>query len=182
VHALVPNHAFRYGQPQPDCASQLARPLNISERQAITLVSLVPYAVVVIANKRDPRWEIALAAHGIQLLAVSAFRSLSGIDALQVDGNLEVVEQSLGFGVFSVTDRSLRFDRATPLPCGSAQINDPAGAPALWTVTRDERFAWVRKDIGMPDIENGASVQLRRTVGGRLTLRRPSSPDLPLWR
>jgi hypothetical protein len=179
-HVLPQVKAFCYGHPQSDCVTQLARELKVEKSRAMTLLSLVPYAVVVVANKRDAKWELALAAHGIQLLTVSTFRAVNGDNATEIEGYLEVLAQSLGFGSFSATDRSLRFDRSIPLPSGSIQIYDPSGTASLWTVARDERFTWVTKEVGVPDIENGASVQLRRTLGGRLSLRRPAI-DARLW-
>ncbi len=173
-HVLPQVRAFRYGVPQADCAVQLARELKVERAQAMTLANLVPFGVAVVANKHDAQWKLVLTTHEVQFLSVSAFRSLGGSLALEVDGYLEVLAMSLGFGSFSAIDRSLRFDRAVALPSGTIQIIDPSGAAALWTVARDDRFTWVRKDAGIPDIENGASVQLRKTVDGRLSLRRPA--------
>jgi len=140
----------------------------------------VPKSVVVVANKRDFRWEIALAAHNIQLLAVSSFRSPDGVDAIEVDGVLEVIEESLGFGTYSVADRSLRFHNTPKLPTGRVQINDPLGAPAYWIVSHSQRATWITKEFGAPDIDDGSHVQIVRSVGGRLSLKRPR-PVNPYW-
>jgi hypothetical protein len=131
------------------------------------------YAFAEFIDKRDSRWEIALASHNVQLLAVSSFRSGVGVDAIEVDGNLEVLEESLGFGTYSAVDRSLRFPRFSKFPAGTIQINDPSGSLSLWSVTRDENFTWVTKNIGVPDIPHDARVQVVRTVDGRFSLRRP---------
>jgi hypothetical protein len=172
-HVLPQVRAFRYGTPALDCVSLPARELGVPSEQAHTLVEFVPRAVVVIANKRDPRWEIALGSHNIQLLAVSMFRSEKGVDAVELDGTLEVFAESLGFGIYSAVDRSLRFHRMLRLPAGPVQINDPDSVLAFWTVTPADDATWVTKDVGFPGIEDGTHVQLIRTVEGRLSLRRP---------
>lgn len=128
---------------------------------------------MVVANKRDPHWEIALRSHRIQLLAVSLFRSDQGVHAVEVDGILEVLSESLGFGIYSVPDRSLRFAKTLRLPAGPVQINDPEGGLAFWTVTPAEDTTWVTKDVGFPDIDEGTYIQLIRTMDGRLSIRRP---------
>jgi hypothetical protein len=172
-HVLPQVRAFCYGTAGQDCVSVLARELGISPVQAKTLIEFVPRAVVVIANKREPHWQIALKAHDIQLLAVSVFRSKKGLDAVELDGTLEVTSESLGFGVYSVADRSMRFHKSLRLPAGGVQINDPSGGLAFWTVTPDGDRTWVTKDVGFPDIEDGSYVQLVRTIDGHVSMRRP---------
>ncbi len=172
-HVLPQVLALRYGDPQVDCLNVLARELEITPARAGTLLSQVPRSVAVVANKRDDRWQIALSAHGVQMLAVSVYRSMLGAEAIEVEGVLEVLEENLGFGTYSSTDRSLRFPSTVNLPAGSIQINDPDGGLSSWTVTRDRGTTWVTKDYGSPSIANSTYVQLIRTVGGRLSLRRP---------
>jgi len=172
-HVLPQVRAFRYGDPLEDCANQIAKALNVSTAQAMTLLLHVPRNVAVIANKREATWEIALRSHNIQLLAVSAFASHSGPSALELEGDLEVLQESLGFGVYSATDRSLRFPKSVRLPSGQIQIHDPLGSSALWSVARDETYAWITKEVGLPSIPHGSHVQLLRTVDGRITLKRP---------
>lgn len=172
-HVLPQVRAFQYGFPEPDCATVLARELAVSREQARTLIDFVPHSVAVVANKREARWEIALRALTIQMLTISVFRSVKGVDAMEVDGTLEVLAESLGFGIYSATDRSLRFHKTLRLPAGPVQIDDPAGAPASWTVTPSDGATWVTKDVGAPDIEHGTHLQLIRTVDGRLSFRRP---------
>jgi hypothetical protein len=173
-HVMPQVKAFQYGEPTEDCITQIAKGLDKSTAQAQTLIHHVPRNVAVIANKRDPMWEIALRSHGIQLLAVSAFRSEAGTDALELDGDIEVFQESLGFGIYSAIDRSLRFSKTVKLPTGFVQINDPFGSVSLWTVARDDQYAWITKDVGSPSIPNGSHVQLVRTIHGKITLRRPS--------
>jgi hypothetical protein len=172
-HVLPQATAFQYGEPQSDCVSVLCRELALSQERARTFIRHVPRRVAVIANKRDRRWRIALDAHKIQFLTVSVFRSTIGIEALEVDGTLEVLKESLGFGVYSATDRSLRFPRTVKLPVGTVQINDPGGSISSWTVVHDDRFTWVTKEVGVPDIPDRSHVQIIRAIGGRLSLRRP---------
>jgi hypothetical protein len=172
VHVLPQVRAFRYGTLGDDCISILSRQLNVSIEQAKTLVDRVPRTVVVIANKRDHKWEIALGAHNIQLLAVSSFRSINGVYAVEIDGTLEVVEESLGFGIYSATDRSIRFPATAKFPLGLVQIDDPLGSLSSWAITRDTRHTWITKESGAPDILDGSHVQIIRSVVGRLSLRR----------
>jgi len=180
-HVLPQVRAFRYGDPQLDCVSVLAREIGVSRAQATTLLEFVPRSVAVIANKRDSRWEAALTGVGVQLVSVSAFRSDRGVEAVELDGNLEVTEENLGFGKYSATDRSLRFPRAVRLPTGTIQINDPSGSVGQWTVVENGESLWVTKKIGTPSIPDSVFVQLIRTVGGGLSLRYhlASGPMLP---
>lgn len=176
-HVLPQVRAFQYGQMQADCAAALARELNINIGQAQTLVERVPYVVAVITNGNENTWRIALQAHGIQFVSLSVFRSADGNQAFEVSGKLEVVKESLGFGVYSATDRALRFARGIDLPEGLVQIETSRGAKGLWRVSRDDRFTWVAKEAGRPDMPDAAHIQLIRAVGGRISLRLPSSAD-----
>jgi hypothetical protein len=172
AHVLPQARAFRYGAPQPDCVNVLARELEISVEQARTLIEHVPRSIAVIANKPERNWEIALRSHDIQFLTVSIFKSPGGIEAIEIGGTLQVLQESLGFGTYSATDRSIRFPRSLRLPSGPIQINDPRGAASLWSVVKSDGFTWVTKELGVPDIPNGSFVQLIRAVGGRLYIRR----------
>lgn len=172
-HVLPQVRAFRYGEPLDDCVAQISKVLSISAAQAVTLIRHVPRSVAVVANKLDTKWKIALGAHNIQLIAVSTFSSLSGLNALEIEGDLDVFLESLGFGVYSATDRSLRFPKSVRVPTGQVQISDPLGGTALWTVARDDLYAWITKDTGSPSIANGSLIQILRTVDGRITLKRP---------
>jgi len=172
-HVLPQVRAFRYGEPLDDCVNQIAKALGVTPRQAITLVRHVPRNVAVVANKREATWEIALRSHSVQLLAVSVFSSQSGPSALELEGDLEVFQESLGFGQYSATDRSLRFPTSVRLPSGEVQIHDSLGSTSLWTVARDGSHTWITKDVGLPSIPHESHVQLLRTVDGRITLKRP---------
>jgi hypothetical protein len=171
-HALPQARAFRYGEPQPDCVTIISRELGISAERSRTLINHVPRTVAVIANKPDESWEIALRSHDIQFLTVSWFLSPDGMEAIELGGTLEVMQESLGFGVYSAVDKSIRFSRVVRLPVGPIQINDPQGGASVWMVARSDGFTWVTKQIGIPDISDGAYVQLVRTDTGRIFLRR----------
>lgn len=172
-HVLPQVRAFQYGTPEPDCIGILASQLRLERSQAQTMLDYIPRSVAVIANRRVERWGVALEALQVQMLTVSMFRTVGGAQALEVDGNLEVVAQSLGFGTYSATDRSLRFPRSVDIPVGKIQINDPLGAASLWTVSSLGDTKWITKDIGSPDMEHGTTVQFIRTVDGKLSMRRP---------
>lgn len=173
-HVLPQVRAFQYGSPLPDAASQLSSQLGVSRPQAETLINHIPRNVAVIANKRLSQWEQTLRSHGIQLLTVSAFRSSTGTEALELDGELEAPLENLGFGTYSSTDRSLRFPASVRLPTGTVQIHDPSGSPSLWTITRDSHNAWITKNLGLPSIAQDSVIQLLRTVDGKITMRRPA--------
>jgi hypothetical protein len=174
-HVLPQVLAFQYGTLLPDCSSALARALRVDLTQAQTLTSFVPRSVAVIANKRDIRWEAALRAYSIQFLALSILRSSGGLEALEIDGTLEVVAQNLGFGQYSATDRSLRFHRGVALPEGCLLLEDRDGAPAEWDSVRTTDGLWLTKRVGVPDLENSQHYQVIRTIDGRLSLRRPGA-------
>jgi len=172
-HVLPQVRAFRYGDPQPDCVSVLARELKMDRSQIKTFLITVPKTVVVIANRRHRDWEIALRSHDIQLLAVSAFNSPVGKQAVEVDGRLVANEEHVEFGLYVATDRSLRFHHGVSLPDGDIMVDDFSGAGSIWTVTRDSAFAWVTKSQGTPDITHGTHVQMIRVFGGRFLVKRP---------
>lgn len=175
-HVLPQVKAFHYGTPQPDCAAVLCRELRFSQQQALTFLAYTPRAAAVIANKRDQSWESRLDAHGIQLLAVSVFRSSAGVEAIEIDGRLEVLKESVGIGQYSATDRSLRFPRSISLTLGTIQVNDPGSTAALWVVARDNQFTWLTRERGTPDMQDGCFIQLIRAVDGQLSFRRPREP------
>jgi hypothetical protein len=172
-HVLPQVRAFRYGDPEPECVGILARELRIENAQARTMLDCLPRGVAVVANKRIEEWAVALRALRVQLLTVSVFRSPEGSEAVEVDGVLEVVSKSLGFGLYSAVDRSLVFRKSVDLPRGRIQISDSSGAPSAWTVSDQADHAWITKEIGVPDLIQGTFVQLIRTVDGRISMRQP---------
>lgn len=171
-HVLPQVRAFRYGDPHHDCITILARELDVSRSQAETLIVHVPSTVAVVANRREPAWETGLGALDIQLLAVSVFTSPAGISAVELDGTLHVAREHLGFGRYSVTDKSIRFPTVMRLPQGRLQFDDPDGALSWWMVVHGSEAIWATKEVGTPTIPHGAFVQLVRTFDGRLLLHR----------
>lgn len=170
-HVLPQLRAFRYGEPQSECASIISRELAIDLGDAATLIARVPRAVAVVTNRARPDWEHAIRAHQAQLLIVTRFQSRSGREAFEVDGTLAATKESLGFGVYSAADSMIRFVKGIGLPDGHIQMESTGSGASLWRVIRDERYAWVSKDSGRLDIPDGAHVQLIRTIDGRITLR-----------
>lgn len=170
-HVLPQIRAFQYGTPEPDCVSVLTRETGLPEAQVRTFLSVVPRSVAVIANKRNRDWEIALDSHQVQYLAVSAYRSSTGIEAIEIDGRLSVLKEHLGYGVFFATDRSLRFPKTVNLPNGEIMIDDGNGVGSIWVVSRDTQYAWIMRGIGTPDLPNEGTIQLIREHGGRISIR-----------
>lgn len=170
-HVLPQVQAFRYGEPQKECASILSRELGVDIGVARTLVDRVPRAVVVVANGYNVEWERSLSAHQAQFLTVSRFVSPSGSEAFEINGALLATKESLGFGVYSAPDTMIRFTASVNLPDGPIQMETKSGGVSLWRVIRDERYAWIAKETGRPDIQNGAYVQLIRTMDGKITMR-----------
>lgn len=173
-HVLPQVRAFQYGRPMPDCAGILARELGMPHGEARTLVELVPRSTAVIANRREPGWEGPLRAVNVQLVTLSVFAAASGAQVMSIDGVLEVVSESLGFGVYVAADRSLRFPAGLRVPDGVIQIDDAAGSLGAWGVKRESRATWLTKETGAPAIPDGSHIQLIRTVDGRISLKRPT--------
>jgi hypothetical protein len=171
-HVLPQIRTFRYGEPQADCLSVLSKVLSMDRGQIQTFVRTVPRAVAVIANKRHRDWEISLQSLQVQLLAVAAFVSSEGVQAVEVDGKLIAQQEHVAFGQYFATDRALRFHQAVQIPNGEIMIDSFDGSGSAWTVTRDSTWAWVTKNQGIPDIANGAYVQMIRAFGGRFSMRR----------
>jgi hypothetical protein len=174
-HVLPQVKAFQYGEPEPDCISAVSSTFGMSAAQAETLVRFVPRGAAVVANRRDGKWEATLRAHGVQLVTVASFVGQGTTRAVEVEGHLEVVAESLGFGTYRAVDRSICFGRTIRLPDGEVRVEDPDGSAAVWTVRRSGEFTWVTKTTGVPSIPHESYVQIVRTVGGRLSLRRPDA-------
>jgi hypothetical protein len=170
-HVLPQVRAFQYGTPEPDCVNVLVRETGLPAAQVQTFLNVVPRSVAVIANRKNREWEIALESHQVQYLSVSAYKSKAGLQAIEIDGRLSVLKEHLGYGVFSATDRSLRFPRAVSLPDGEIMIDGPDGVGAIWTVSRDTQYAWITRNLGVPDLMHEVSVQLVREHGGRISIR-----------
>jgi hypothetical protein len=132
----------------------------------------VPKGVAVAANKRNLDWQMAFRGLDVQMLIVSVYDSNQGQVAFEIEGALERSQDNIGFGEYSATDRSIRFHRGTALPLGKVQVSDSDGAPSWWIISESAEAIWMTKEAGVLDVENGAFVQMIRTVEGRLVLRR----------
>lgn len=172
-HVLPQVRAFRYGDPESDCVGCLSRELSLDPRRARTLLEHVPRGVAVVINKPHPHWTEVLRSHEIQTLVVHAFRSSDGNEILEIEGRLRTLRDSLGFGKYSATERSLRFPRTVPLPMGRVQIEDPRAGVSWWLVSCTPTNTWVTKEQGVPAIQHGAYVQIIRMMDGRLCIRHP---------
>jgi hypothetical protein len=170
-HVLPQVRAFRYGEPQTECASVLSRELAIDLGEAATLVQRVPRAVVVVANRLRADWEQSIRAHQGQMLVVTRFTNPAGREAFEVAGSLSAIKESIGFGVYSATDGMIRFRNTISLPDGHVQIETVSGVASLWRVFRDVRYAWVTKETGRIDLKDGEHIQLIRSLDGRITLK-----------
>lgn len=173
-HVLPQVRAFQYGRPGSDCAAILSRELGVGIEQMRTLISFVPRSVAVVANKHEQEWNTALRAVNVQLLTLSVFGSDTGQQAVAVDGALDIISESLGFGIYVATDRSLRFQASLALPLGVVEIDDAESSLGTWFVAKEGRSTWLTKESGRPDIEDGSHIQLLRTQDKRLILRRPA--------
>jgi len=172
LHVLPQLRAFRYGTPQADCATILARRLDIALSRAYTLVRHVPREVVAITNKRNSDWQMAFRGIDVQTLVVSVYDSNHGQTAFEIEGALGRSLENIGFGEYMATDRSIKFHRGTALPLGRVQVADSDGAPSWWIVTAAAEATWMTKEAGALDVDNGAFVQMVRTPEGQLILRR----------
>jgi hypothetical protein len=170
-HVLPQVRAFRYGDPAADCVSCLAAAKLMSAAQAETFLRFVPRRVAVIANKRNREWEIALASHGVQMLAVSVFVGPNDIRAIHIEGNLVGGDAHLGFGKVHLTDRAVCFGCDINVPFGEVQIRDANGAVGTWVITKQGGSTWFVKRHGVPDLVDGSYVQLVRECEGGLLFR-----------
>lgn len=173
LHVLPQVRALVYGQPLDDCSVRLSSTLGISRSVAETLVRFVPRKTLVVANKRDQHWKSALAGLDVQMLVVTLFGG-SGLEAIEVDGDIEVRHISVGFGQYLATDRSVRFGTPVDLPLGIVQVNDREGGLSNWNVSRSGAVTWLTKEAGTATFEDEAYVQLVRTMRGGLSFVRPN--------
>lgn len=133
---------------------------------------LVPRSVAVIANKRAHEWETALASVQVQFMVLTIFRGRDGRTAYELDGDLQVVKESLGFGSYSALDRAVRMPASTLLPDGEIQITEAGGGVSWWVVARSGPTLWLSKKLGTPDLADRETIQILRGFDGRTSLRR----------
>lgn len=169
-HVLPQVRVFRYGEPAPDCCAPLQAALGVAPGQAQTFLQYVPRAVVVVANERRMDWEKALLGLDAQLVTVARF-SGSARQAFEVDGQLRIAKESVGFGTYSATDRAIRMSARAGLAAGEIQMDDPAGFSVVWTCQPDGESLWVTRKSGEIDLPDRTIVQVLRTYQNRLALR-----------
>lgn len=169
-HVLPQVRVFRYGDPNPDCCTSIQDALGVAYGQAQTFLQYVPRAVVVVANERRPDWEKALVGLDAQLVTVSMF-SGSVVRAVEVDGQLRVPKESVGFGTYFATDRAIRMPASVNLACGEVQVDDPGGFPTIWVCHSDGDSIWLTRKIGDFDLPDRTILQVLRTHANRLFMR-----------
>lgn len=127
-HVVPQVRCFRYGDPLSICADILCDEIpQMDYPKALSFLQYVPRSVVVVVNRRSAEWASGLRALDAQLLALSLFRRNDGQIAHELDGNLLVVNENLGFFRYSATDRSLKLPPTTADVAGLVQIEDPFG-------------------------------------------------------
>jgi hypothetical protein len=171
-HVLPQVRCFRYGEPDPTCASSLINAFSfLSREQAHALLAYIPRYVAVVGNMPDPEWTTALRALDVQYLTVSVYRGSNDRSAHEVEGRLVARTESLGFARFSAIDNCLRINKGCGLAPGTLQIIDQFGTPASWTIREASGVFWISKDRGPALLEHESYVQIIRTFDGRISLR-----------
>lgn len=176
-HHVIPQvRCFRFGEPESSCVASLCRGFKgITREQAEMLLAHVPRCVVVVSNIYDHVWHPALRALDVQFLTVSIFKDHQGRTAHEVHGQLSVLRESLGFAQFSAMDNSLRLPKSVGLALGVVRIEDQFGSAGLWVVREEGGNIWLTKERGSALIQNGAFVQIIKTIDGRMCPRLPSA-------
>ena len=90
---------------------------------------------------------------------------------IEVDGRLEVVRESVGFGQYVASVRSLRFGVPIRLSEGRVQIRDLHGNLAWWRVIKELGNTWVSRESGVPELPDQRTVQIIATGDGYLSMR-----------
>lgn len=171
-HVVPQVRCFRFGDPEPACVTSLCSGFpDLSRTEAENLIRYVPLHVAVIANRLDPHWQAVLSGLDVQLLSVSVFEGQGGKRAHEIEGQLFVQQENLGFATYLATDKSLRITRTCGLPTGALRIEDQFGVPSTWTARDDGSALWITKDEGDPVLPNGEFIQIVRSYDGRISLR-----------
>lgn len=176
-HVLPQVRAFSFGQPQSDCADQLARGLKIDIQKAHTIAQLVPYSVAVVVDDWKQEWFSQLSGVRSQLIEIGAYRADSSTEqiAFSLRGRLHVADTSLGFGTYYETDNSLQFAKSAPFPSGDIQIVDSAGRASNWTVRKTQDTTWLTCLGKPPALRDRDYVQIRKTIDGHFVLVIPQA-------
>lgn len=170
-HVLPQVTAFKLGEYEPDCISQLVNRTGQSEATVRSFLGTSPRHVAVIANKYLPEWEISLKALQIQMATVALYENTNGEQAYEMSGSLIPQEEHLGVGRYSAIDRSIIATSKIRIATGRRWILDLDGHEAEWTVQDQNERLWITKRKGVPNIIDGSSLQIMRTSNGSLRLR-----------
>lgn len=171
-HVIPQVRCFRFGEPEQTCVTSLCTGFEgLPRDKAQALLAHVPRGVAVVSNVFDPTWHLALRSLDVQLLSVSVFKHVNGHTAHEVQGQLSVLRESVGFATFVAKDNSLQLSKPCSLPIGRLVIEDAMGTASEWTSRDGGRHIWITKDHGTALLPNGNFVQIIRTVDGRLCLR-----------
>lgn len=172
AHVLPQVRCFRFGDPENTCISSLCNGFpGLTRDHAHSLLTTAPRSVVVAVNQQVPGWQYALQALDVQLLTVSVFKDLGGKLAYELEGNLHVAKECIGFARYSAPDRSLLLPKTCGLPVGPIQIEDIYGIAAIWISRESGNSIWITKESGIPDLTHNSFVQVIRTIDGRVSLR-----------
>ncbi|MFL6606332.1 MAG: hypothetical protein ACJ8R9_34085 [Steroidobacteraceae bacterium] len=175
AHVIPQVRCFRYGEPEQPCVTSLCSGFcELDVDRAEALLRFVPRSVAVVTNRFDREWASALRVLDVQLITVSVLRNIAGHTAYEIEGDLQVIRESIGFAKYSAIDKSLRLARSSGVPLGAIQIEDPFGVAALWTVRETGSSLWITKNVGDPVLPHDEYIQLVRTMDGRIRLKLPS--------
>jgi hypothetical protein len=172
AHVLPQVRCFRFGDAENSCITSLCRGFpGLTSDRAESLLRYIPRFVAVAVNQGDPGWDAMLRALDVQLLVVSIFTDNQGRRAHELDGNLLVPRESIGFARYSAPDRSLLLPKSCGLTVGPIQIEDIYGIAGVWIAREDGNGLWITKETGVPDLSHDSYVQVIKTFDGRVSLR-----------
>ena len=99
--------------------------------------------------------------------------------AHEMEGNLLVVKENLGFFRYSAIDRSLKLPLILSDVEARIQIEDPFGVMGMWIVSPTDDAVWLTKEAGDPGLPHNEMLQILRTQNGVLKLSLTSLGEKP---
>jgi hypothetical protein len=170
-HVVPQVRCFRFGEPVSECAQILCDGIDqMNYSHALTFLQFIPRSIVVVANRRDAAWKSCLRGLDVQMITLSVFKRSDGQIAHEIDGELLVISENLGFFRYSAIDRSLRLPPTLSDVAERVQIEDPFGGLGCWLVTRTEEAVWLTKESGDPGLPHNEMLQILRSNKGILKL------------